>query len=214
MLKVYGADLSSPANKVRFVANFLEMDYEYIRISLKNGEHKKEDYLKIHPAGKIPSIDDEGFTLFESDTICKYLASREKSSLYPTDIKQRAIVDQWVDFSTIHIGVAMGKVLFNKVFAPIVGVPVDEQSMNDGYMFLSRYLPVLEGVLGKNKYLASGCLSLADMTLLATLDPLEVSGVEFDTYKNICQWRNSLKKESFYTKCHNSYGEVLKRFKK
>ncbi len=214
MLKIYGADLSSPANKVRFVANFLEIEYEYIRVSFKKGEHKKEEYLKIHPAGKIPAIDDDGFTLFESDAICKYLASQKQSSLYPLDIKQRAIVDQWVDFSTVHTGVAMGKVLFNKVFAPIVGAPVDEQSMKDGYMFLSRFLPVLDDALAKNKHLASDCLSLADMTLLATLDPLEVSGVEFNKYKNICQWRNSLKKERFYTQCHDSYGEVLKKFKK
>ena len=76
MLIIYGADLSTPANKVRFVANALGLEYEYHRISLRDKEGQTEEYKRVHPAGKIPAIDDDGFVLFESNAIIRYLADK------------------------------------------------------------------------------------------------------------------------------------------
>ena len=96
MLKIYGGDLSSPANKVRFVANYLGLKYEYIAVKLREGEHQKPEFLKINPIGKIPAIDDAGFCLFESNAICRYLADKSSSSVYPRGLQERAIVDEWL----------------------------------------------------------------------------------------------------------------------
>lgn len=211
MLKVYGADLSSPSNKIRFVANFLGLEYEYKRISLRDGEHRTPEFLRINPVGKIPVMDDDGFVLFESDAIMRYLAGKKKSSVYPADVKPRAVVDQWISFITIHIGGSLSKVLFNRVFAPFAKVERDPRSEQDGLNFLERYLPIIEKQLGKNKYIAGSELSLADFDLLANLDPAEVAGVSLEKYPNIIQWRNQLKQESFYTKCYKEYGESLKQ---
>ena len=103
MLTIYGMNLSGPALKVFYVANALGLEYEQKGINLGEGEGQKEDYLKMHPAGKIPVIDDDGFYLFESNAIIRYLAQKENSSLYPTDLKKRVVVDQWIDFASLHI---------------------------------------------------------------------------------------------------------------
>src|SRR3989338_5290751 len=95
MLKIYGANLSGPSNKVRMVANYLGLEYEYLQVKIREGENKKEWFLKLNPIGKIPVIDDDGFCLFESNAIVKYLATKNRSSAYPQELKQRAIVDQW-----------------------------------------------------------------------------------------------------------------------
>ena len=76
MLKIYGADLSPPSNKVRFVANELGLDYEYNSVNLVSGENQSEGHLKLHPGGKVPVIDDDGFVLFESNAIIRYLAAK------------------------------------------------------------------------------------------------------------------------------------------
>ncbi len=212
MLKIYGADLSSPANKTRIAANALGIEYEYIRVSIRDGEHQTEEYKKMHPAGKVPVIDDEGFILFESDAIIKYLATKQNSSLYPEDKIQRALIDQWMDFISIHVGAAMGRVVFNRVFAPFAKVPVDERSMSDGVKFLNRFLPVIDNQLSKGRYLTGEQRSLADIALLATLDPAEIAEIGLAPYANIAAWRDELMKESFYTKCHASYGDVLNGF--
>ncbi len=210
MLKIYGANLSAPANKVRMAANVLGLEYEYVQINIREGEHRAEKYLAINPAGKVPAIDDDGFKLFESDAIIKYLAVSEASTLYPEDIKQRATIDQWIDFVAIHVGAAMGRVLFNRVFASFAKVPTDERSLSDGIKFLGRFLPVIDQQLSQTKYLVGDQFSLADISLLATTDPAEVAGIDLPPYANIVKWRNELKTKDFYTKCHTSYDAVVK----
>ena len=211
MLKIYGGDLSSPANKVRFVANSLGLQYEYIQIKIREGQNRTPEFLKLHPAGKIPVIDDDGFVLFESNAIIRYLARKQKSPLYPSDLKQRAVVEQWMDFSSIHVGDAVSRLFYNRVLAPMIKVPVNEQSIQDGINFLSRFLPIVNNQLGENFYLAGQEVSLADIVLLAVLDPCEVSGIDISSYSNIVKWRNALKQKDFYTKCHKEYGESLKQ---
>lgn len=213
MLKIYGSDLSTPANKVRFAAHLIGIKYEYIRVNLRAGEHQKPEFLKLHPAGKVPVIDDDGFVLFESNAIIRYLAEKNKSSLYPKDLKERSVVDQWIEFGSHHIGLAMSKVVANRLFAPMRKVPVDAQSLKDGLHFLDRFLPLIDNQLGKNKFLAGNQMSLADINLLTILDPSEVSSIDLGRYKNIVKWRDALKKEEFYTKCHHSYEEILNKLR-
>ena len=213
MLKIYGADLSTPATKVRFTANLLGLKYDYRRVDLRGGEQQKPEFLKLHPAGKIPVIDDDGFVLFESNAIIRYLAEKNKSPLYPNDLKERAMVDEWMEFGSHHVGQAMSKVVYNRLFAPMRKVPVDEQSLKDGISFLERFLPVIDNQLGKNKFLAGNQLSLADINLLVILDPAEVATIDLSKYKNIVKWRNALQKEEFYTKCYRSYEEALNKLR-
>ncbi len=108
MLKIYGADLSTPCNKVRFTANALGTAYDYKKVNLREGENRTEAFLKLNPAGKIPVIDDEGFILFESNAIAKYLCDKKGSDLYPKELKSRAMIDLCMDFVFFHIGIAMG----------------------------------------------------------------------------------------------------------
>ena len=211
MLTIYGSDLSGPSNKVRFVANFLGLDYEYKKLNLREGEQKQEWFLKINPIGKIPAMEDSGFHLFESGAICKYLCDKTGTALYPKDLKQRAIVDQWLDFSTMHIGVNVSKVVYNRLFAPRMGTFVSQESIADGEKFLSQQLPCIENQLSQHKYLAGAQITLADLTLLAVLDPAELSGIDLNKYPKLSAWRKNLQAESFYTQCHKEYGESLKQ---
>lgn len=210
MLKIYGTDLSSPANKVRFVANALGLKYDYIRVNLREKEQLKPEFLQLHPAGKVPVIDDDGFVLFESNAIIRYLADKYKSNLYPKDLHERAVVDQWIEFGSHHIGLAMSKIVFNRVFAPMRKIAVDEQSLKDGLSFLDRFLPVVDAQLGKNKFLTGKNLTLADINMLAAFDPAEAASIDLGNFKNIVKWRSGLQKEVFYTQCYKSYLDALK----
>jgi len=209
MLKIYGAELSPPSNKVRFVANELGLEYEFKSVNLVSGENQSEGHLKLHPGGKVPVIDDDGFVLFESNAIIRYLAAKSESPLYPPGAKQRALVDQWADFVAHHVATGLNRVLVNRVFAPFLNQEVDERSLSDGLSFLERFLPVVDAPLKEQRYLAGGELTLADFTLLSALDPAEVAQVDLAGYLNITRWRQDLMGRDFYTKCHKSYGDVL-----
>lgn len=210
MLIIYGSDLSAPANKVRFAANAIGIKYEYKPIDLRAGEHLKPEFLAINPVGKVPAIDDDGFKMFESNAIIRYLADKNNSLLYPSGLHDRAVVDMWLDFGSMHVGVALSKVIYNRLFAPLRSIPVDENSLQEGLKFLDRFLPVVDGQLAKNKYIAGAKFTLADINLLALFDPCEIAGIDLSSYKNIVRWRDALRKEKFYTDCHQEYGAALK----
>ncbi len=213
MLKIYGSDLSGPSNKVRFVANFLNLKYDYQRINLRAGEHKLPEFLKFSPAGKVPAIDDDGFTLFESGAIAKYLADKNTSDLYPKDSQRRAVVNAWTDYASFHVGIPTARVMYNRVFAPLRGIMPDENAIKSGLQDLDLSLPVIENQLSKNKFLSGDKITLADMTLLAILDPVEAAGIDISKYQKLNAWRTNLAKQDFYTKCHKSYLDALNNFK-
>lgn len=214
MIKLYGFQPSFPVNRVRLCLNALDLEYQLVPINPLAEENKTEEFLKLSPSGKIPALDDDGFALFESNAIMKYLCRKHKSDFYPNDITSQANVDKWLDFTTIHLGNGIAKVLFNKFIAGIIDAPVDEQTMTDGYAFIERFLTVIDKQLGTSSYLASNSMTIADFCLLATVDPLEVIEVNVNDYPNVKAWREKLMQESFYKKMHNSYAEMLEEIMK
>ncbi|MGH8500518.1 MAG: glutathione S-transferase family protein, partial [Methylococcales bacterium] len=140
MLKIYGFDVSTWSNRVRFTANALGLDYEYNRVNLLAGDGQTREYLAIHPAGKVPAIDDDGFMLFESGAITRYLADKAGSSVYPSDLRTRARVEQWTEFAAQHIAKSMERVFFNRVLYKVMKVEKDENSLREGLKYLDRFL--------------------------------------------------------------------------
>lgn len=209
MIKLYGIPPSFPVNRVRLCLNAMNKDYEFIIVSPLAGETQTEDYLKMSPAGKVPAIDIDGFTLFESNSIMKYLCRKFDSDLYPNDIEAQAHVDKWLDFTGMHVANGIGKVLFNKLIAPMLEMDVDEQSLKDGYDFIGRFFAVLDQHFQNNDYLANGILSIADLGLLATIDPTELIEIDMSEYPYLNKWQQKLKREEFYQKMHGSYAEAI-----
>jgi len=209
MIKLYGIPVSNNVNKVRYCLNYLGLEYQLEPTNPMKGENKTPEYLAISPSGKIPAIDVDGFTLFESSAINRYLAATHNSSLYPQDEKTRAVIDSWTDFASIHVQNGMGRVLFNRVMAPMIGAEKDENSEKAGIEFLERFLPVCDQQLGKNAYLAGENITLADFALLAVLDPHELIQFSLEPYENVVKWRTGLLSQDFYKKCYGSYTEFV-----
>lgn len=211
MLTIYGSDLSSPAIKVRLTASYLGVDYKWQLMNLREGEHKQDWFLKINPVGKVPAIDDDGFHLFESNACCKYLAQKNNSSLYPKDLHARVKVDQWLDFITIHLGVHLSSVIFARIFAPRMNRPINQQSVEDALKFLDAYFPVIEKQLTEHAYVVGDQITLADISLLSLLEPIEIANISLAAYPKVTAWRNQLKSLLFYTTCYQEYGAMLKK---
>ena len=207
MLKIYHAPLSGAANKVRMCANALGLDYEAIAVDLTAGEQRAAAYLDINPFGKVPAIDDDGFYLFESNAIMKYLCRKHDSDLYPDEMHAQAVVDQWCDFAASLLVPALGRLLFNRVLAPIIGAPVSEESIADGLRFVGNYLPVLEARLGESDHVAGPGLTIADLAILGALDPAEACQVELSGFTRLYRWREALRARPFYADVHAYYGE-------
>jgi len=210
MLTLYGHKISIRSNKVEMVANALGLEFKFIQLDLMAGEHKKPEFLAINPLGKIPAIDDDGFHLFESNAIIKYLTRKQGSGLYPQDLVQQAIVDQWLDFAANHIDSKIVSIVFNRFIAAKTPQGVDERSVSEAYDFLNTYLPQLDTQLAKNAYLAGEAMTLADINLLAIIDPVEIAEIDISPYTHLNRWRTALRGQEFYLKVHQHFGEGLK----
>jgi glutathione S-transferase len=209
-MKLYGHFLSAPSNKARLAATAVGQDFEYVHVELTRGEHRSDEYLSINPVGKVPALQDGDFCLYESNAIARYIANKNNSSLYPADVQQRAMVDQWMDFGSTHILANMGKILFNKFFAASMGTEVDLQSMADGEKFLNRFLPIVESQLTKNSMLTGDTLSLADTGMIAALDPFEMIAFDLTPYPYLVAWRNNLMAQDFYKSVHSHFAVDMK----
>jgi len=208
-MKIYGLDVSNPTNKVRYVATYLGIPYELEHVMPMSEQAQSSEYRAINPLGKVPALqDDDGFTLFESAAIIKYLAQKHHSSLYPTDLKQRAIVDQWMDYVSIHIRGAYGRVFWNRIGINFTGEEADVNSLNAGLKFLDRFLPILENQLAKTRYLAGEQLTVADFNLLAELDGAEMADIDISKYPSLDKWRKGLQNQDFY-KVDRSKGQAV-----
>lgn len=205
MIKLYGIGLSSSVSKVRYALNYLGLTYDWVQTNPMQGENQAPEYIESFPTGKIPAIEIDGFKLVESNAILRYLAAINNSPIYSADAKKRAIVDVWLDYVSIHVGAAMGRVLYNRLFAPMNNRPVDEASLQTGLEFLAKYFPIIEKQLTENAYLAGKDLTIADINLLATLDPCELVQISLAQFPKITQWREGLKAQDFYQKCYKDY---------
>ncbi|MCI5049023.1 MAG: glutathione S-transferase family protein [Rickettsiales bacterium] len=209
MLTIYGYPLSSPANKVLYTANALGLDYVFKLVDLRAGDQKKEAFLKLNPVGKVPAMEDDGFSLFESNAICKYLAQKH-GKLYPQgDLEAEAKANQWLDFISLHLSNNFGKVMFNRLLAPMIGIDVDQNSLNEGLKFLADQIPVVEKHLQENTYMLGDELSIVDLALLSVFDPAEAVKLSLNDYPALKEWRSKLQKEEFFTKVHTHFGEGL-----
>ena len=91
MLKIWGGTNSVNVKKVLWAAEELGLEYQRIDAGLQYGVNKTPEYLKMNPTGLVPTIDDDGFVLWESHPIVRYLAAKHGAGrLSPADLGQRA----------------------------------------------------------------------------------------------------------------------------
>src|SRR5471030_2533231 len=91
MLKVWGRANSSNLKKVTWLCEEIDLPYERIDAGMAFGVVNTPEYRKLNPNGLVPTIDDEGFILWESNAIVRYLAARHAAgTLWPTDLKVRS----------------------------------------------------------------------------------------------------------------------------
>ena len=208
-MKLYGNNFSFNSNKVRFAANAMGLDYEFQTVDLAGGEQRKPEFLKVNPVGRIPALVDGDFLIFESVAICRYLAEKTNSPLYPKDLKKHSTVNQWLDFGSIHVGGAMGKMFFNTIVYKFVGGMIDERSLTEGRQFLTNFLGKVEDQLKKTPFVCGAQMTLADINILAILDPGEVVGFDISAFPKVVAWRKKLQAQSFYQKVFPSFTEFV-----
>jgi len=168
--------------KVSIALEEMGLPYSVRVIDFSASEQKTDWYQEINPNGRIPTLDDDGFTIFESGAILVYLAEKTGTFL-PRDVQGRSRVMQWLMFQMSGIGPMMGQV---NVFARYF--PEKIQSVIDRYRRESlRLFGVLDRQLAGNEYVA-GDYSIADIALWPWVSGYDYSGLSIEGFDNIQRW--------------------------
>lgn len=195
-MRIYGFETFNPL-KVLYTATHLGLDFEYIKLNPTKGEHKAPDYMKIHPLGKVPALEHNGKYLFESGAICRYLANISESSLYPKEHFRRALVDQWMDYFTAHLGRWLGAVYFERVIRPMANLGEPNQgSIDEALEFIQQQAQVVDNALSGNSYLLGEEISVADYFGFAYFETTEQSNVEVDQFPHVQDWFRRINRSS------------------
>src|ERR671922_607374 len=103
MIKLYTFPASSNSRKVRMALIEKGLEFERANVDLSKREQKNPEYLKIHPFGQVPALDDEGFILYDSTIINEYLEDEYPyPSLMPSDSEGRARARLMEDLRDTH----------------------------------------------------------------------------------------------------------------
>lgn len=119
MLKIWGRLTSVNVQKVVWCADELGLTYERIDAGRDFGLVNTPEYLAKNPNGLVPVIEDDGFVLWESNAIVRYLAAQYgEGSLWPTDLRMRADADRWMDWQATSFNPAIGPAFWQLIRTP------------------------------------------------------------------------------------------------
>jgi len=163
MLKIWGRTNSVNVKKALWAAEELGLKYERIDAGLQFGVTKTPEYLKMNPNSLVPTIEDDGFVLWESHTIVRYLAAKHgMGTLYPSELRARADAERWMDWAFTFQS-AMRAVFWNLIrTAP---EKRDMKAVEEGRSQSAKLLEVLEKNLEKKPYVAGAALTMGDIPI-------------------------------------------------
>ena len=162
MLKIWGRTNSVNVQKVLWCAAELGLEYERIDAGMAFGQNDEDWFLAMNPNGRIPVIDDDGFSLWESNTIVRYLAARYgDGDLYPDSAQIRADAERWMDW---QLSVLNGPLTV--IFWGLVRTPPeqrDAEAIQRGETDTNAALNLLDQHLANRSYVAGSQFTVGDI---------------------------------------------------
>jgi glutathione S-transferase len=163
-MKLYGHPMSTCTRKVLTVLAEKGHEAQFVLVDLMKGSQKQADYLARHPFGVVPFLEDDGFSLYESRAICRYIDQKLPGhSLTPGDLKARGLMEQWISVEQSYFGDHVVKILRQRVFAPMSGKESDENVVDGAKHDVAKALDVADKALAKSEYFAGSTFTLADI---------------------------------------------------
>lgn len=127
MLKILGRKTSSNVMEVLWCCGEIGLEFDREDVGGPFGRNDEPEYLAMNPNGLVPTIIDDGFVMWESNAIIRYLCSKYAggSTIWPDDLQTRAEADKWMDWQLSRVGPAMTPIFFN-----LVRTPPDKRDMD------------------------------------------------------------------------------------
>ncbi|MCC6778759.1 MAG: glutathione S-transferase family protein [Hyphomicrobiales bacterium] len=163
MLKIWGRNTSSNVQKVMWAIGEMDLPCERIDVGGPFGKTKEAPYLAMNPNALVPTLEEQdGFTLWESNSIVRYLAAKQASPvLEPAELRTRALAQKWMDWQLSVMGPALTPVFWNLIRTP--PEKRDANAIAAGKEKSIAAAQLLDGQLSKTAYVAGDAFSYGDI---------------------------------------------------
>ena len=199
MLKIWGRKNSVNVQKVLWCCEEIAVEYQRIDAGGDFGIVRTSQYLSLNPNALVPTIEDEGLVLWESNAIVRYLAAKHATgSLWPDDLKTRAEADQWMDWSSTTFWPAL-----RPLFIGLVRTPTsqrDPQAFEDLRRKTAAALAIVDSHLESRMFLAGDNFTVSDIALGCGVWRWMALPIERPSLPNIQRWFDSLADRPAYKK--------------
>ncbi|MEO7732176.1 MAG: glutathione S-transferase family protein [Kofleriaceae bacterium] len=191
-MRLYRHPLSSCSR--RAVLTVLELGIadrvELVTVDLAKGAQKDPAYLKLNPNGRVPTLDDDGFVLWESHAIMQYLADGTPGqTLYPTERRARADVTRWMFWNAHHFSSGIAVLNRERMVKKLLGHgDPDPVEVARGDALVRQFGGVLDAHLADHEWISGGRLSLADLSIAAELATMERAQLPVGEFANLTSW--------------------------
>ncbi len=119
MIKIWGRNTSVNVQKVMWAVGELGLPHERIDVGGSFGKNNEPAYLAMNPNGLVPTLEEDGFVLWESNAIVRYLAAKYGAgTLEPSDMRARARASSWMDWQLTVAAPAVTPVFWGLVRTP------------------------------------------------------------------------------------------------
>jgi glutathione S-transferase len=189
-MKLYHHPFSQHSRRVRVLCAELGLQPELVHVAIEKGENRSAEFLRLNAAHAVPVLDDSGFLLSESHAIMRYLCARHAGSrFYPLDDRERARIDQWLDWNHCKLNPPIQTLAIQTMFmGPKADPKVIETSRRDA----AEALQVLEIGLESERGIGGSQINLADIALATTLTLYAACGGHLEGASRTRAWHERL----------------------
>ncbi len=176
-MKLYAHPMSTCSRKVLTVLAEKNVEAEMVVIDLMKGAQKHESFLETQPFGVVPAIDDDGFKLYESRAIMRYLDETLPGiALTPKDAKGKARMEQFISIEHSYFSSHAMKIVGQKLMNPMRGQATDESIVEAARKALTTSLDVAEKEVAAHGFMGTTQFSLADIDWMPYVEYLFAAG--------------------------------------
>jgi glutathione S-transferase len=197
MLKVWGRATSSNVQKVMWTIGEIGLDHERVDVGATYGGLDTDAYGKLNPNRVVPTLEDDGLVVWESNAIVRYLAAKyDAGGLWPNDPGERALTDRWMDWMATTL---LGN--FVAVFFGLVRIPPEHRDMAATSKAIERLngnYRQLDAHMAGREFIAGGRLTMGDIPLGMTLYRYYDMPFERPSLPNVEAWYTRLQERQAY----------------
>lgn len=185
-------------------------EVELKTVDIFSGEHLKPEYAKVNSTPLVPALEDGDFFLSESSAILKYLADKKNSPSYPKDLRERARVNEMMDWlnTNLYRDIAYG-VVYPQAFPSHKRRSDEAQESTVAWSAekTRAWLKILdERLIGPNKnFLCGNRITIADYMGSQAVAIGELIGCDFSPYPNVTRWLDNMKSLKSWGRVHEVF---------